>query len=58
VAGCDLVTGLFAARTTREYSNVLAAEPLAELLERITGGGGGHLGVNELSQGGVYLLSD
>ena len=33
-AGSDRRTGLFAAHTTPEYSNVLAAEPLAELLAR------------------------
>jgi hypothetical protein len=33
----------FAGHTTPEYSNVLAAEPLAELLERVPGGGGGDL---------------
>ena len=45
-------------RTTPKYSNVLAAQPLAELLERITGVGRGYLGVDLHRDGDLAVPQD
>ena len=45
-------------RTTPKYSNVLAAQPLAELVERITGGGRGYLGVDLHRDGDLAVPTD
>ncbi len=48
----------FDARTTREYSNVLAAKPLAKPLERVPGGGRGDLGVDLHRHGDLAVPQD